>query len=507
MGKHVRTVVLAILMLGLTALPAFAGTVTITPSGGISIAFEAAPSAAVSPRTLSEVTFNFTQNVDIANIIKVDLGSAKFVAATVYNLCSANTTVATFVPGAVSVANFQVTGATVAAGDPIQLTSDACGDGTAFTFTTGTNAGNSILTFTQIGVGGIVLDISTSGTFVTITNEYSATVGASTHFIDVLAGTGATFTIDTGTSPTGVLGAAPVVMADSRQGSHPANPSIAIAVATLTDPVSSFPGIGASATVTLVDSQKFQGVQKVFIAAGGTNCDSTATAPSAGNLVQSSGSIVGQSSVVLTLPSEANGGFDQTTPPTTGAGKLFRLCVLANGTDFLDPRTITANVDVNITCSPGLCQHSSDLPTGALNAQIWQLTGGDIRISGVRADAATNNNTLINLNNLGPTDGAIVLLQVFRTQTVTTQATPACTLDTAGVGVTLNGNGGHQITGQDINAACFTQVADLNSIVYAVRMVLGIAPGNLSTNAFRQFPDGRFLELPVLKLGNAFPND
>jgi hypothetical protein len=38
-------------------------------------------------------------------------------------------------------------------------------------------------------------------------------------------------------------------------------------------------------------------------------------------------------------------------------------------------------------------------------------------------------------------------------------------------------------------------------------MVLSFAPGNLSANAFRQFPTGVFLELPVLKLGNAYANE
>ena len=505
MGKHVRKVVLAILLVGWTALPTYAGITTIAPPGGLSIAFEALPTATGATFTLASLEFQNFQFINVANVIRVDLTNATFVAGT-YNICNFTTGVqdAQFnVPAGTSTVNFQIT-TQVAPNEGISITSGACAAGPLpFAFHIGTNPTNAAVTITQFGVNG-VLDQGTAVSFVTVLNQYSAGVNASTHQIDVLSGTGANFTPQTGTSATGVLGVPPIVMADSRQGTNVANPfSIAINVAALTNPVAFF-GLGAVATVTVGDSQSFQGVQKVFIAAGGTNCDSTAATNTPANVVSSVNNPTG-SSLTLTLPAGAN-GFDASTLSGVGGQKLFRLCVLTTGTTFLNPRTITANVDVTVTGGIGCCNHSQTLPTGALAAQIWQLNGGDIRISGVRADAATNNNTLINLNNLGSVAGPIVLLQVFRTQT-TADVPVACELNTAAVGLTLNGNGGKQLTAQQINALCLAQAADLNTIVYAVRLVLGIAPGNLSVNAFRQFPTGVFLELPVLKLGQAFANE
>ena len=186
-----------------------------------------------------------------------------------------------------------------------------------------------------------------------------------------------------------------------------------------------------------------------------------------------------------------------------------RFCVLANGNDFLSaPRLISATVTFEMCFVAPL---SGCLPPNPVAGpvQAWNLSGGDIRVSGVRGDTSTNHDTLFNINNLGETDGTVLRLQVYRTGLVGAgtgpQLTPACTLNNPGFDIPRRS--GLQIRATQIQTLCTSQAPLLNQQVYAVRMVLTFAPGDLSANAFRQFPSGQFLELPVLKLGNAYPNE
>ncbi len=517
MGKHVRSGLLTMLMVGLMALPAFAqGTATVNHGAAntpIRVSKEVMGGAGrtltiVPPAGLNGVVYVNAQDLFSANIVTVNLTNATFVGGQQYRMCdTAGVEVANFnSPGPVASAPFQLV-ASVLLPNQLHLTSDVACAATdnqfrfVFLGNSGGNPGvlNGLVNFRTIGVGGTLIDQTNNATLVTAVAEYSMFIRSSQHFVDVIAGNGSTFTPQTGTNLVGALGVSPVIQADSLQGTGAANSwSYQIAIAP-TDVDDGTLGLSTQARITVTDTNNFQGVQRAFIAdAVGAVCDSTQAVGSPQNRAGVDNPVNGSSFLV---PAAL---FSATTAPGT---VNFRMCVVANGVDFLAaPRDISGTISIEMCTGIGQTGCLPPAPvTGVV--QHWDLSGGDIRISGLRADAATNNNTLINLNNLGPTDGGIVRLQVYRTQTISTQAAPACTIAPV-PGVTIHANGGHQITGQEINALCLAQAPDLNQIVYAVRMILSYAPGNLSANAFRQFPLGPiFLELPVLKLGNAYPNE
>jgi hypothetical protein len=494
------------LMVVLMALPAFAqGSATVNVPLIVAREVTGIPRnlTITPPAGLNALVYGNAQDLQVANIVFVNLTNATFQAGVAYLLCdNLGAQVANFtVPGAVSTAPFQLSaGVQIGVNNPIHVTSDGACNATddPFAFTLAATQNSALVNFRTIGVGGTVIDQTPNATLTNVVQEYSMFIRSSQHFVDVISGNGTEFTPQTGTNITGVLGTPPIIQADSLQGTGTAAPfSIAIFIAP-TNVDDGTLGITTQARITVTDNNNFQGVQRAFIADVGTACDSTQAVGSSSNLAGVDNPTNGSS---FLIPASS---FSATTPPPN---VLFRFCVLANGVDFLSaPRDISAQVSIEMcTVFPQAgCQPPA--PVAGV-VQHWDLSGGDIRISGVRGDVVTNNNTLINLNNLGPTDGQIVRLQVYRTQTVATQAAPACEIAPV-PGVTIHGNGGHQITAQEINALCLAQAPDLNQIVYAVRMVLSYAPGNLSANAFRQFPQGPiFLELPVLKLGSAYANE
>jgi len=509
MGKHVRLGILAMLMIALMALPAFAqGTATVNSGAlntplliSVEILGVARSVSIVPPVGANAVDYSNAQPFQVANIVIVTLTNASFNGGN-YLICdNTGAAVANFQapPAGTKTVNFQLT-APVAVHAPMHLTSDpACAaTGNVFAFIKDAGNQSATINFKTIGVGGTVLDQTNNALLALAVTEYSFQIRTSQHFVDVIGGNGTEFTPQTGTNINGVLGTPPVVQADSLQGTGTAAPfSIAIIIAP-TNVDDGTLGLSSRARITLNDNNSFQGVQRAFIADAGTACDSTQAVGSPSNLAGVNSPTNGSNFLV---PASS---FSATTPPGV---VLFRMCVLANGVDFLSaPRDISATVSIEMCTGVGQSGCVPPQPvTGVV--QHWDLSGGDIRISGIRGDIPTNNNTLININNLGPTDGQIVRLQVYRTQVITTQSAPACTLAPV-PGVTIFANSGHQINAQQINALCLAQAPDLNQIVYAVRMVLSFAPGNLSANAFRQFPQGPiFLELPVLKLGNAYANE
>jgi hypothetical protein len=268
--------------------------------------------------------------------------------------------------------------------------------------------------------------------------------------VDVIAGTGTQFTPQTGVNAAGVPNTPPFIMADSLQTTFPpalpvgspASITIGIAPTNVDDGTLL---LTTQARITLNDTNSFQGVQRAFIAALGTACDSTAAVGTPGNLAGVNNPSNGSS---FLIPA---GTFSATTlPPNV----QFRMCVLANGVDFLSaPRDISATVTIEMCVAVGDTGCVPPPPSSGV-VQHWDLSGGDIRISGIRADAATNNDTLININNLGPTDGQIVKLEVFRTQVISSQAAPACTIAPV-PGVTIFANSGNQFHAVAINALCF----------------------------------------------------
>jgi hypothetical protein len=340
----------------------------------------------------------------------------------------------------------------------------------------------------------------------------SYTINNSTHIIDVVVGTGGEFTGATGRNANGTTGPGQNVLADSRQGDFSVNPILRFTVVSNdmnvgNNPLACTPGVScffARGKVRPADPvQLFQAVRRVLIGDASTICDSTVSPIVGGNLVQSSLNPVGSSPLSpMTLPTTGSigTGFDE----TLSADRDYRFCVRVNGTDFINPRQLTTSLNVDVTGGDGFFQDPPE--SSQSNVQLWNLSGGDIRVTGVRA--GSGNETNISLNNMGVPDGAITRLEVFRIDATGTAAAPACvrTADPT-VNKPVWANGGATLRGSEINASCSGVAPFVLTESYGVRMVTSITPGNLGAKSERIMADGRVVVLPVLKLGNAFPNE
>jgi len=506
MGKQMRIWGLTMLMIGLVALPAFAVAPTVpNPLTVSSEAMGIARTLTVVGTPGDAVQVTFTQNLSVSNLIQVTFLNSAFAAGT-YNVCDdvAGTTIATFVPGAGTLqANFNVNVDTAAL-TVLNLTTDACAaladQPMLFQLNAVASAASSAtatIKFALFTSALVPLDpapgiTAPTANLAVISPEYSETVANSNHVIDVVTAgaNGFQFTAATGSSAAGVNGAAPIVLADSGD----LGALITINTAAKTNDDASF-GLVTSANV-IVTGADFTGISRIFLAAGGTECNSTAPGTLA-NLVQSG--LNPTSPTTLLIPTDdaiaANTGFDQTTTP---GARTFRLCVLVNGATFLNPRIILASVDVNVTGAGAL----NPAATTAAAAQTWNINGADFRLTGVKGDSS-GNNTTISINNHGVNNATIRRLEVRRLDQLAGPglAAPSCVrTDVSGAVKTIfSQSGGTVNAAVEITNLCLGDAPFIATEAYGLRLVLDMAPSDVSVQATRVFADGRLLSIPVLK--------
>ena len=523
MGKQLKVWGLAFLMTGLAAMPAFAGSVAVNHGAAttaLTVALEvmglARDVGIVGPGGTDGVVYSAAQNVVDSNLIVVALSGATFVGGNTYRICElgGNTEIAQATPAAgVSSVNFQVN---FPAGVPVGVDmalqdAGACAAGgqpVNFNLNSTSSTSTATVSFTLATSALVEVDPIATANLAAIARKYSAVVASSSHVIDVAVAAGADgtqFTTATGASATGVLGGTPTVLADSGQGTGLAASSFALTVTaknvdedTNTNG-NAAPGLTSTANIILSNTD-FSGISRLFIADAGTACDSTAAAPAAANRV-----ISGANPTIpttLTLPSEANGGIDETT---AGGTKNFTLCALVNDTTFLNPRTILGAVDFNTVTA--LLGANDPAQTTAAAVQAWTINGADIRVTGVRG-GPTGNETNISINNLGSTDGTIRRLEIYRIGTTLTAglATPSCVVtNIPGSTFSLWSNAGNNIAATDLlTSQCSGQAPFItgdSAEAYGVRLVLDIAPGSVGASANRILADGRIIPLSVLKGG------
>jgi hypothetical protein len=507
MGKQLRVWGLAILMVGLVALPALAVAPAVpNPLTVSSEAMGITRTVAVAGGAGADaVTVTFTQNASVATVIQVTLVNSSFAAGT-YNICDdvAGTQIATFAPGAgVTQANFQVIVDTVA-GTVLNLTTDACAAATdqpmSFQLNAVASAASSAtatISFALFTGALVPLDPAPgvavpTATLATVSPEYVPGVANSNHVIDVVTAgaNGFQFTAATGSSAAGANGVAPIVLADSGD----LGALITITVNAKTNDDASF-GLVTSANV-IVSGADFSGISRIFLAAGGIECDSTAPGTTA-NLVQSA--LNPTSPTTLLLPTDdaiaANTGFDQTT---TAGARTFRLCVLVNGTTFLNPRILLASVDVNVTGAGAL----DPTATTAAAAQTWNINGADFRLTGVKG-TAFGENTVISINNHGVNNATLRRVEVRRLDQLVGPglAAPSCVVTDvpAATKTIFSQSGGTVNAAVEITALCSGQAPFILTEAYGLRLVLDMAPADVGVQATRVFSDGRLLSVPVLK--------
>jgi len=517
------------LMVGLMALPAFAGSVTVnngTPSTPVIVSFEILGTNRPSAPFITGVGgaqngveyFNAQPlGINASNVVVVTLTNAGFTGGN-YLLCdNLGVAVANFQapPANSSVANFNII-QPVAVNAPLHITSDpACAaTGQPFNFILFGGASNpnsqpATIKFESFNAQ-FLLDSGGPVALSTVVHEYSIAIDDSKHQIDILNGNGNQFTAASGTDLLGNFGNPPLVQADSLQVANqaptifPASPfSIAIFIA-FTNIDDGTLGLSTQARITVNDNFNFQGVTRVFVAAVGSVCDSTQAPGSSSNIAGVNNPTNGASFVI---PQSV---FSATTGPGPTSVQ-FRFCAVVNGNDFLSaPRDITATVAIEMCTGIGQGGCQPPAPVGGV-VQHWDLSGGDLRITAVKS-TPFGDFTNITINNLGSTDGRIVRLEVYQIDALITRTAPSCTVLNF-PGITFFANGGQNIAASQINAQCIGNAqcngscAFMATEAYGVRIVTDISPANISTSSNRTLPNGEILPLPVLKLGTAYANE
>lgn len=340
MTKFLKVSFLAMLIVAVMALPAFAGTITFWGSGGIvntkfSVALEAMNAArnyTVSGSSTttggnfgySNAAFYITPGQQLASgsLLSVTFVNAAFDGSSV-NLCSASSDtnsstspVATYQPTANTTTQSFVLGTTVASGTTLFMT-------TAGTNCNLTNA-SFIVRFQPVSsaaLASISYSVSLSGTtydstahavnFANIARQYSTAYSGNNSTIDF-----STNSASNGTQFTGAIGG-------NTSNSATAN----IAVATM-----DFPTTSASLTVAAIlgiqDSASFQGIKDIYVTTSGTSCG--VNAAGANNaIVSGAANLTG--TVNLAIPSNAFNG---------GAAYAANVCVDVLGNTVLQSRTI-----------------------------------------------------------------------------------------------------------------------------------------------------------------------
>lgn len=407
MSKHFKFLVLALLLVGLMAGSAFAGTTRVN-HGAVNTAFTMSLEGAAATRqvnlannpvgggTNAALSYTTTQALTGTNLIKVSFSGAAFNGSAI-NVCAYNGSLiqpmATATPAAGTTSqNFQTTVA-MSAGQVLYVTNEACANGGGSNMPVRTDATSSAVTATAtieiLTSGGISIDTASTANAVNIRSEYAGqlrTLGA--HVIDYLGtpGDGTRFTAQ-------VNGA-------TNQTAQSVNFATANQVVANNLTTIGMGGLSVGAVIGLSDNAGWAGVSKVFVNAAAANC-----ADNAGSNLVGTGSPSG--TISLTVPQAAFNGTATTN---------FDLCILANGTTALMPRTITGNVDINVT---GTGANDPAAPALA-NADGWTVNAFQAMLPwGINSTLAP---TYCLISNADTSRTASVIMDILSSETAVTMS-------------------------------------------------------------------------------------
>lgn len=407
MGKYFKFLLLAMVVVGMMAGTAFAGTTTVN-AGAAGANFLASlettgaarnvtvTGAVAAGNTVATAAIAYTtgQPLVAGNLLTITFANAGFTGDAL-NICSmiaagdAGVANATPTAGATS-ANFQLSGA-VGAGNSVYLTSGGCGAAAInvpVQIAATTSATTATVKVDAITSGSVSIDTSTADLLATIQPEYTVANTSSNHTIDYLGTPG------DGTKVISV-GAANVTVDSNAAGS--AN------VASITRTANNYTcnsaganaGLTVAAVLSLTDSADWQGVSRVYLMPNATACAIAAnvvanTAPSG--------------TVALTIPTTGASNFNGT------ATSSYNLCVEVDGTTSLQTRTLQASVDVGVTGTgandPGAA--------AADDAQVWGLNAYQALIPWMVTTSSVPTYCLI--NNADASRTASVLVDVISSE-------------------------------------------------------------------------------------------
>lgn len=374
MSKSLRLAVFIVLLIGLMAGSAFAGT-TFVNNGAANSPYTASLEALGAARNVTmngaangPISYSVTQSITGANFLQVSFTGAAF-AGNQVRVCkvdgaAAGNQLAVATPsGGTSSYSFQIgsTNATAAipVGETAYLTTEAAcnatgaGSNLVLQLNSTTSATSPTVSLGIVSAGNLPVDTTSTKTLADIRSEFAVNVpgpgGTGAHVVDYLGtpGDGTRFTV----TPTGAtnltansLAAANIVKTSNNFAANNGTAAMGADNASLT----------VSAVVSLTDTQSWQGISKVFlnsVTAG--NCTDNA----GGNLV-GTGSPSG--TVALTLPAGAFNGMQSAS---------FSVCILGNGTSSLSARTIAGSINVNVTGTGA----NDPAASSSGNIDVWTL--------------------------------------------------------------------------------------------------------------------------------------
>lgn len=386
MVRRLKILVVSLVVVGLMAGSAFAGTTKVNygaPNAAMTVALEALTAARnVTINGVAgnngPIAFMVSQNVTSANFVSVIFTGAAFGGDTV-RICK-SVAAGNIIDWAVASPsqdstsyNFQIqdraSGNLFFAGDTLYLTTDAACTGTGannmnikLAATTATSPVTVAISI--VSAGNIPVDPSSTATIATVGREYTAAFNAaSTHTVDYLGtpGDGTRFSYNAASNNN--AGSNSIVRLVRTVKNYGAINGTALGGA------ANGAGLTVSGFVTLSDAAGWSGVSKLFINTGtsGANCVDAA----ASNMI---GRAAPTGTVTLALPVAAYNGISRSGDAATVTTNDIPVdvCVVANGTTALSPRTISVSGAINATGTSGTVSASTTFDTWGLNAyQTW----------------------------------------------------------------------------------------------------------------------------------------
>lgn len=499
MGKKVRVLMLAMMVVCLAASSSFAGT-TLTnyngAAGNISVALETLG----ADRT---VTFNGTGNaagtigigytagqaLAEGNLLVVTLTGAKF-PATAINICGvgvvggADGVIGNATPTAnATSAAFQLNAfaANVASGGLIFLTNGGCDAAITANITpiiaATASAGTPTIQIVAQTAGGVTIDSSTAKRLATISAEYASATNVTNHIIDYLA------TPFNGTKII-TAGLASNVTADGSNNAAGNNTNItkaalnyAVNTGTAVVGAANAPGLTVSAVVSVQDSAAWQGISRLYVVPGAAAACNIANNVSTVNTAPSG-------IVALNVTAGAAGAFNGSLPVQLA------LCVEANGTASLQTRTLQTSTKVNVTGT------GANDPAAAAyaNAMNWFVNAYQGVLPWIINGATLPTYCLI--NNADSTLTATVTIDVISSEStvVLTNAPLGTIAAKTSKLLLLTGNSVYFFDGTGTPVNVSSLGADKR---YSARVTATVAPANASIACIQADPAGAKRSVPV----------
>jgi hypothetical protein len=320
MGKYIRILLLAMLVVVMASGIAFAGNIVANGGTNLSLALEAMGSAR-NLTSESGIVFTSSRSLiagDLVNFTFTNVGMAGE-SQTVYFCETVGSTIMDQLTPTANATNISLrANKSITAGSSMYLSTTACvNNAFNFRFQSVSSAAMASVSFTITGAGGGgTLDTANAVNFANISRQYTTAYSNNTSTIDYLnaPANGSKFATNNAYTATGSGGN---IVASS--------PNLSTQGA----------GLTVSALLSLQDTATWQGVRSIYVRSGAsTICNAAGS-----NLVANNSP---SGTVNLAIPSGSFNGM-------SGANNMFSACAEVTGAAALNPRTISGAFDIGVS--------------------------------------------------------------------------------------------------------------------------------------------------------------